>query len=56
MVLALIVLFLSLAVGACRPDWQEVDSQIMRSAKVYVDSRAACLAEAGDVIISEVSP
>ena len=43
------------AVGACRPDWQELDSQLMKSAVVYVDSRDACNQESGDVIISGVS-
>jgi len=40
------------AVGACRPDWQEVESELMRSAVLYVDSREACNQESGDVILS----
>ena len=44
------------AVGACRPDWQEIDSRLMREAVLYVDSRDACLAESGDVILSQVGP
>jgi len=48
------VLFLLLAIGACRPDWQELDSELMRSAMVYTDSREACLKESGDIILSEV--
>ena len=43
------------AVGACRPEWQELDAQLMRSAVVYVDSREACLKESGDVVHSEVA-
>lgn len=42
------------AVGACRADWQEIDSKLMTSAVVYVDTRDACLKEAGDIILSEV--
>jgi len=42
------------AVGACRPDWQELDPALMRSAAVYCDSREACLKESGDVILSQV--
>lgn len=40
-------------VGACRPEWQEIDCSLMRSAVVYCDSRDACLRESGDVILSE---
>lgn len=40
-------------VGACRPEWQEIDSNLMRSAIVYCDSREACLRESGDVVLSE---
>lgn len=40
-------------VGACRPEWQEIDSNLMRSAAVYCDSREACLMESGDIILSE---
>lgn len=47
-------MFVVTAVGACRPDWQELDSNLMRSAVVYCDSREACLRESGDVILSEV--
>ena len=42
------------AIGACRPDWQELDSELMRSAVVYTDSSEACLKESGDIILSEV--
>ncbi|MGD9974323.1 MAG: ornithine cyclodeaminase family protein [Desulfatirhabdiaceae bacterium] len=40
------------AVGSFRPTMQEVDETTVRKARVVVDSRKACLAEAGDLIIS----
>lgn len=43
------------AVGACRPDWQEIDPELMRSVSLFVDSRDAALTESGDVILSKVS-
>jgi ornithine cyclodeaminase/alanine dehydrogenase-like protein (mu-crystallin family) len=39
------------AVGACRPDWRELDDHVMRSV-VFVDSREAAMKESGDVILS----
>lgn len=39
------------AVGACRPDWRELDDEAMRGT-VVVDSREAAAQEAGDVILS----
>jgi ornithine cyclodeaminase/alanine dehydrogenase-like protein (mu-crystallin family) len=38
------------AVGACRPDWRELDDDLLRRARLYVDSRAAAAVESGDVI------
>jgi alanine dehydrogenase len=38
------------AVGAPRPDWRELDDEVLRLARVYVDSREAALEESGDVI------
>ena len=38
------------AVGAPRPDWRELDDEVLRRAKVYVDSREAATKESGDVI------
>jgi len=38
------------AVGACRPDWRELDDDLVRRARLYVDSRAAAVVESGDVI------
>ncbi len=40
------------AVGAGRPAWRELDDEAMANA-VVVDSRAAALAESGDVILSK---
>ena len=42
------------AVGACRPDWAEIDPELMRSSILYVDSREGALKESGDVILSKV--
>jgi ornithine cyclodeaminase/alanine dehydrogenase-like protein (mu-crystallin family) len=38
------------AIGAFRPDMQEVPPETVRSAKVIVDHLASCLEEAGDLI------
>ncbi len=40
------------AVGACRPDWRELDDDLLRKALLFVDSRAAAILESGDVIAS----
>jgi alanine dehydrogenase len=39
------------AVGACRPDQREMDTALVRRARLFVDSRAGALAEAGDIVI-----
>jgi len=39
------------AVGACRPDQREMDTALVRDARVFVDSRVGALAEAGDIVI-----
>jgi len=39
------------AVGACRPDWRELDDDTMTNV-VFVDSREAAMKESGDVILS----
>lgn len=39
------------AIGACRPDWRELDDEAMRNV-LFVDSREAALKESGDVILS----
>ena len=41
------------AVGACRPDWRELDDEAMANV-VFVDSREAALKESGDIILSGV--
>jgi ornithine cyclodeaminase/alanine dehydrogenase-like protein (mu-crystallin family) len=40
------------AVGACRPDWRELDDAAMHNSVVFVDSREAAMKESGDVILS----
>jgi alanine dehydrogenase len=39
------------AVGACRPDQREMDGALVARGRLFVDARAAALAEAGDVIL-----
>lgn len=39
------------AVGACRPDQREMPTALVQRARVFVDSRAAALKEAGELII-----
>lgn len=39
------------AVGACRPDQREMDSDLVGRARLFVDSRTAALAEAGDIVL-----
>ena len=39
------------AVGACRPDQREMDTALVCAARVFVDSRTAAFAEAGDILI-----
>jgi ornithine cyclodeaminase/alanine dehydrogenase-like protein (mu-crystallin family) len=38
------------AVGAPRPDWRELDDNVLRKAKLYVEQREAAFRESGDVI------
>jgi ornithine cyclodeaminase/alanine dehydrogenase-like protein (mu-crystallin family) len=38
------------AVGAPRPDWRELDDDVLRKAKLFVESREAASRESGDVI------
>ncbi len=40
------------AVGACRPDWRELDDDAITKSVVFVDSREAAMKESGDVILS----
>ena len=39
------------AIGACRPDWRELNDEAMKNL-VFVDSREGALKESGDVILS----
>ena len=39
------------AVGACRPDQRELETELVRRARVFVDSRTGALAEAGDLVL-----
>ena len=38
------------ALGAPRPDWRELDDEILRHSRVYVDSREAAMKGSGDVV------
>jgi len=40
-----------MAVGACRPDQREMPTALVARARVFVDSRAGALAEAGDLLL-----
>jgi ornithine cyclodeaminase/alanine dehydrogenase-like protein (mu-crystallin family) len=42
------------AIGACRPDWRELDDEAMSNV-VFVDSREGAMKESGDVILSHVN-
>lgn len=39
------------AVGSCRPNQREMDTALVKSARLFVDSREGALAEAGDIVI-----
>jgi ornithine cyclodeaminase/alanine dehydrogenase-like protein (mu-crystallin family) len=39
------------AIGACRPDWRELDDEAMTNV-VFVDSREGAMKESGDIILS----
>jgi ornithine cyclodeaminase/alanine dehydrogenase-like protein (mu-crystallin family) len=38
------------AIGATRPEWRELDDEVLTRARLYVDSRAAATKESGDVM------
>src|SRR6266550_419557 len=40
------------AIGACRPDWRELDDEAMQKNVMFVDSREGAVRESGDVILS----
>ena len=39
------------AVGACRPDQREMDTDLVRRSRLFVDSTVGALAEAGDIVL-----
>jgi|SRR5579871_652123 len=41
-----------MAVGACRPTQREMDPELVARSSLYVDSRAAALKEAGDIVMA----
>src|SRR2546430_5018503 len=41
------------AIGATRPEWRELDDDLVTTAHVFVDSREAALRESGDVIAAK---
>ena len=41
------------AIGATRPEWRELDDDVVRTARIFVDSREAALRESGDVIAAK---
>src|SRR5438093_9154443 len=40
-----------ISVGACRPDRREMDPALVQRGRLFVDSRAAALAESGDIMM-----
>jgi len=38
------------AIGSYEPNMQEIDSQILKDSRIYVDDRQACISESGDLI------
>ncbi|KAM5152959.1 ketimine reductase mu-crystallin [Mantella aurantiaca] len=43
------------ALGACRPDWRELDDTLMRNSVLYVDTKEAAQKESGDILLSGAS-
>src|SRR5213596_266294 len=44
------------AVGATRPNWRELDDEVLRRATIYVESREAALKESGDMMAASKEP
>lgn len=44
------------AVGATRPNWRELDDEVLRRSTIYVESREPALKESGDVIAAAKAP
>ena len=40
-----------ISVGGCRPDRREMDPALVQRGRLFVDSRAAALAESGDIMM-----
>src|SRR5262249_26179033 len=40
-----------MSVGACRPNQREMDPELVKRGRLFVDSRAAALVESGDVVM-----
>ena len=38
------------AVGATRPNWRELDDEVLHRSRIYVESREAASKESGDII------
>ena len=38
------------AIGSYKPNMQELDPELLKAAKIYVDQKEPCLAESGDLI------
>ena len=41
------------AIGATRPEWRELDDDLVTTARIFVDSREAALRESGDVMATK---
>jgi ornithine cyclodeaminase/alanine dehydrogenase-like protein (mu-crystallin family) len=41
------------AIGATRPEWRELDDDVVTRPRIFVDSREAALRESGDVIAAQ---
>lgn len=41
------------AIGATRPNWRELDDELVTTARIFVDSREAATRESGDVIAAK---
>lgn len=39
------------AIGAPRPDWRELDTDLVARSRLFVDSRAGAMVEAGDILL-----
>jgi len=44
------------AVGATRPNWRELDDEVLRQSTLYVESREAAQKESGDAIAARKTP